>query len=40
VIIALLTEWRHTFYLPSDLDPDREFVGIGDCPTVTRTPPP
>jgi len=40
VILALLTEWRHTFYLPSDLDPDREFVGIGDCPTVTRTPPP
>ncbi|HLC21524.1 MAG TPA: hypothetical protein VJM10_05390 [Candidatus Methylomirabilis sp.] len=30
VILALLTEWRHTFYLPSDLDPDREFVGIGD----------
>jgi hypothetical protein len=33
VLIALLTEWRHTFYLPPDLDPDSELVGLAECPT-------
>ena len=37
VLIALLTEWRHTFYLPADLDVDTELVGFAECPTPTAT---
>jgi hypothetical protein len=38
VLLALLTEWRHTFYLPEDLNPDTELVGTRDCPVPSPSP--
>ncbi|HKY83973.1 MAG TPA: hypothetical protein VJ160_04015 [Anaerolineales bacterium] len=41
VLLALLTEERHTFYLPADLDPEAELVAVAACtnvpPTTTAT---
>jgi len=38
VLLALLTQERHTFYLPADVEPEAELVAVVACTNVPPTP--